>query len=119
MTPAERNKAISDAIAADDNAVLSAVMHGHALASGLGPLEHNALRLRWRKGRYPQQVERRERLVKASDDLERIVNMFVAGTDGLTDGKAITAAEGRENEARSAKKDHLAIIETGSSRSRS
>ena len=104
MTSKERNKVISDAIAADDNGVLSAVMHGHALASGLGPLEQNALRLRWRKSQYPQQVERRDRLVKASDDLERIVHLFVAWTDGLTDVKAITVAEARENEARSAEK---------------
>jgi len=79
-------------------------MHGHALASGLGPLEHNALRLRWQKGRYPQRVERRERLVKASDDLERIVHLFVAWTDGLTDAKAIAAAESRESEAKAAER---------------
>jgi hypothetical protein len=104
MTPKERNKIISDAIAADDNAVLSAIMHGHALASGLGPLEHNALQRRWQKSRYPQQVERRERLVKASDDLERIVHLFGAWTDGLTDAKAIAAAENRENQAKAAEK---------------
>jgi hypothetical protein len=87
MTPAERNKAISEAIAADDNAVLSAVLHEHPLATGLTPLEHAALRLRWQKSRYPQQIERRDRLVKASDDLERIVHLYVAWTDGLTNGR--------------------------------
>ena len=65
---------------------------------------HGALRQHWLKSRYPQQIERRDRLMNASDDLERIVHLFVAWTDGLTDAKAITVAEARENEARSAEK---------------
>jgi hypothetical protein len=42
--------------------------------------------------------------VKSTDDLERIAHLFGGWTEGLTDAKAIAAAENRESQAKAAEK---------------
>lgn len=96
-TPAERRAMLSQALAAGDDAVVSAVLSGPAMLSGFeDPTEREDLRLRWQTARHPDVVAQAERYGRAATDIERAGSLLVRFYASLTDPEILARAEASE-----------------------
>ena len=104
MSPDQRAKAIGEAIDTDDRDVLMAALVGPVMLTALGNAEREALKDRWRRKKFPDQVDRQRRLRAALKDLDRGQALLMTFIMGLTDGDAIAKAEAAEAAALTASK---------------
>jgi hypothetical protein len=104
MPQDKRSKAVFQAVEDGDDDVVGAALTGPVLLTGLGVAEREAIRDRWRRKRYPDQVERATRLRAALADLDRGGSLLLQFISGLTDGEAIKQAEQAEAAALTASK---------------
>jgi hypothetical protein len=96
MKPADRAKALSEAVEQGDDLVLGAALRGPRLLTGLGAAERDMLRHKWRARHFPAEIERAQRLKAAVADLDRGGTLLLGFIGGLTDGEAIKQAEAAE-----------------------
>ncbi|MER8516085.1 hypothetical protein NKH47_24470 [Mesorhizobium sp. M1060] len=93
MRPEDRAKAIADRLNADDDRFLSAVLNADALTTSMSTSELDALRARWRRQRFPTEVDRIARLQKAAEASQRAGLAFVEVVTRHTDSQAAKLAD--------------------------
>lgn len=102
MTRDERVKTINEALKNNEDEVIAAILHGPLLLTGMQEGEREYFRTYWRAKRFPQEVEREQRLKKATEILERLANYSIAYVEHLTDTSEVNRAEETERAARAA-----------------
>jgi hypothetical protein len=98
-----RSKAITEAIDNDDSDILSACFVGPVFLTGLGNAERAAMKDRWRRKKFPAEVDRQQRLKAALTDLDRMQAGLLTFVDKMTDAVEIKRAEDAERAALTAK----------------
>lgn len=96
MTDEARQKAVSDAITAGDDVTVAAVLHGPQMLTGIGSAARELFRDRWRRSKFPAELDRVERLRKATIAADRAARLLIHHVDGLTDSTAVRLAEAAE-----------------------
>ena len=103
LLPEERRKAIiAQAVSADDDLLVAAVLAAPGWLSGLTDTDLAMVRHNWASRRYAPDLERLERLGKAIIDAQRAGQQAMGFVDSLTDAELISAAEASEKEANDA-----------------
>ncbi|WP_256750311.1 hypothetical protein [Mesorhizobium sp. Mes31] len=77
MDDKSRATAIGGRLAAGDEAFLSAVLNADSLLTGLSATELESVRHRWRRQKYPVEIDRITRLQKAAEASQRAGLAFV------------------------------------------
>jgi hypothetical protein len=97
MDPTARAKALGDAIAAGDEAVVSAALRGGGLLVGMSSEQVAGLRQRWSAARHPEAYARAERLNRALAAVETagqaVVGFVGAAISGPGAEAAVAAAD--------------------------
>ena len=92
--PKERQTAILfEAVANGDDNLVAAVLHVPNWMLALSKPELDLVRLRWAQRKYPQDLDRLERIEKAVTDAQRAGQLSIAFVDSLTDAAMIAEAE--------------------------
>lgn len=99
MSATNRRKAIDEAIATDEDEVVSAILHAPPLSTGLSKAHKDALRATWQRMRFPAEIDRARRLKAAMDDIERAGSALITFTNSLTNVKRIEIALESERRA--------------------
>ena len=92
-----RAQRISEAIRAEDNPLIGAVLRGRAIVTGIEPAELEGYRAAWQRVRVPAEVDRISRLKSALKDLDRTGRLFKNFMDGIADQNAVRRAEQLES----------------------
>ena len=92
--PKERQSAILfEAVAHDDDNLIGAVLAVPVWMLALSKPEIDMVRLRWAQKKYPQDLDRLERIGKAVADAQRAGQQSIGFVDSLTDAALIAEAE--------------------------
>ena len=92
-----RAQRISEAIRAEDDLLIGAVLRGRAIVTGIEPAELEGYRAAWQRVRFPAEVDRISRLKSALNDLDRAGRLFRSFVDGIADKSAVLKAEQLES----------------------
>jgi hypothetical protein len=104
LSPSDRAKAIAEALAEEDEALIASVLSASSLVSGVTKAEKALLKASWGQARYPGEINRAERLNDAIEDLLRGGRAAISLVASLSDGEKIAAAEKSAREAAEAAK---------------
>jgi hypothetical protein len=99
LSPDRRKEIIDEAIKTNDQLLLGAILHGYAWECGLSNSEIELLRHTWASKHHGADVDRLERLSKATEAASRAGSVFVSFIDKLTDASVVEKAEVLEREA--------------------
>lgn len=102
MDDKQRGVAIAKAIADGDDLVVGAFLRGPAMLTGVGDAEREMRRALWRKARFPEKVDREERLGKAIAAVDRGGKSMLALVKQITEAPAVTLAEAGKKRAEQA-----------------
>ena len=103
LTPDARRLALATAIHRGEDVIVGAALTGPAMLSGLdNPQEQDVLRERWQLARFPETMERIERVVRAIADVERVGPLVVNYMGSLYDQKILAVAERSEADMQAA-----------------
>jgi hypothetical protein len=102
LSPAERTKAIGEALKLEDDSVISAVLNAPSVVSGVSKSEADLLRVSYAQQRFPGDVDRTERLDKALEDLLRGGRAMITLVASLSNRAQIAEAEASERAAKAA-----------------
>jgi hypothetical protein len=106
MTHEARSSAINAAIQADDKdsmELVSAVLNGVPVLTGIGAAELEMRRDQWRRRRFPSEIARAERIRKSRDALSRGASLLMGFISDLAgDASSIEAAEASDTAAQAA-----------------
>jgi hypothetical protein len=107
MTPAERTKAVTQAIDDGDDTFVGAAVTGNVALTGLGKAEAAALADAWRRKRHGPVLERIDRLRDALQEFNRLSSLLGGFALGLMQEQnaGIVAAERSAELARQAMQD--------------
>lgn len=93
LPEAQRRAAIEAGLASGDDVIVGAVLRGPALLSGLGALEHDHVRQRFRHARHPAKAARMERLAKAIEAADLGGRLLLSFVEAAASGPAARRAE--------------------------
>lgn len=102
MSAADRNKAISMALAESDADVLSAVLNAPRLTTGLSKIEFDNARERWRQAAFGPEMKRLAALEKARDALHLGGKILLDASLKCYDSRVAGAAQKSQAIARAA-----------------
>ena len=93
MPHEDRGKVIAAAIKDDDDLMVGAILRAPPMLSGMSQVEQNYRRALWRQRRYPNEVDREQRLEKAVAALDRGGAAMLAFIRTMTASPEAEAAE--------------------------
>lgn len=93
MPHQDRGKVIAAAIKDDDDLMVGAILRAPPMLCGMSQVEHNYRRALWRQRRYPNEVDREQRLEKAVAALDRGGAAMLAFIKTMTASPEAEAAE--------------------------
>lgn len=93
LTPREREKAMADPLLA------AAALASHPLLSGMSNAEHTMATTRYRREKFPAELDRHGRLSRALADLDRAGNVVVHHTKQLAENPTVLIAEANARRA--------------------
>jgi hypothetical protein len=99
LSPDRRKEIIDEAIKTNDQLLLGAILHGYAWECGLSNSEIELLRHSWAGKHHGADVDRLERLSKATEAASRAGAVFISFIDKLTDANLVANAEAMEKQS--------------------
>jgi hypothetical protein len=93
MSPADRRKCLSAAIAENDDTTVSAVLSAPRFLANLKPAEVENLRNQWAEKRFPDELKRIKTLEADADHLQRAGNLLIGFQRLCADQNVVTAAQ--------------------------
>jgi hypothetical protein len=96
MPESERKDAIDQAFTERNEAVIGAVLRGPAMLVGMSPARHNVVRARYQTEFHGVDMQRRERIAKALDAVERGGTAFMGIVRAAADDPAARIAAERK-----------------------
>jgi hypothetical protein len=77
MTPSNRREGVREALANSEDEVISALLTGPAVTTGMSKVDREALRISWQQKRYPREVDRAIRLEASMQDILKAGSAFI------------------------------------------
>ncbi len=102
MSDDDRAKAVARAFDENDDTVIGAVLRGPAMLSGMPQSIHGMTRHRWRAAKFPNEVDRVERLRKAVEAVDRGGNSLIKYVDDIANSPAVKMTEAAARHAEQA-----------------
>ena len=93
MPHEDRGKVIAAAIKDDDDLMVGAILRAPSMLTGMSQVEQDYRRAMWRQRRYPNEVDREQRLEKAVAALDRGGTAMLAFIKAMTASPEAEAAE--------------------------
>lgn len=102
MSATERSKALGEALNDNDSDVLTAVLNGSRITSGMTKTELDAFRYRWKHTVHAGEMKRLEALEKARDALQLGGKILLDASVKAYDARVVTSAQRSDQLARAA-----------------